>query len=66
MKLPRKWVKTEKENTQILSPGALEHLELRKTRRNQQKKKKEEKDWQEAVRKVEKEVTRTVKCIKAK
>ena len=27
---------------------------------------KEEKDWQEAVRKVEKEVTRTVKCIKAK
>lgn len=30
------------------------------------KKKKEEKDWQEAVRKVEKEVTRTVKCIKAK
>ena len=32
-------MKTEKENTQILSPGALEHLELRKTRRNQQKKK---------------------------
>ena len=33
-------MKTEKEDTQTLSPKALEYLELRKIRRNQQKKKK--------------------------
>ena len=32
-------MKTEKENTQTLSPRALEHLELREIRRNQQRKK---------------------------
>ena len=33
-------MKTEKEDTQTLSPRALEYLELRKIRRNKQKKKK--------------------------
>ena len=36
-------MKTEKEDTQTLSPKALEYLELRKIRRNQQKKKKKKK-----------------------
>lgn len=33
-------MKTEKEDTQTLSPRALEYLELRKIRRNQKEKKK--------------------------